>query len=688
MALFNKLFERDYTELLFTSILFLFFLQLFSDFIEFTYILCLMTLSLNENVLTVLFLFSSIFLLFFKKKLPDNILLVVGELMILCRIIEPLFDTQLRMIVSGLGVGCFLIFFPGYLLWKDSNDEEHDGIMLGLGLAIAIVVSVLFRTLNSSIDISTHGWFQTIGWVLAAIETIILFNLIMGKEYQQSKLNSQGVDTVSSSDLSDTIQSKSKRDIIGITIGLLSILFLVYFSFSSPVVISRWTEGNYFLITAIVVIMTLLFIFIMLYQPQLISQLKYWMVWVWNALFIITFVLTIFVNQISFPKTLDIYPIEAPLTTIIHFLPLIIMLFLFPIILIDFTLLSRELLKMKPKLTTRNLGISFTMGGLFMLLLIFALLFTSTWGFIPIIGIFFRDMFWLVFFIVGLFGVLSLKHVSKNTFQFKKSSFHYKTKIITAGMIIIFCMGTIIGLILLEAHPVTPEEEVTSLRFLTYNIQQGVDDKATKNYDGQLELIRQIDADIIGLQETSKIAGNSDPVSYFANKLNLYSYYGPKGVTGTTGVALLSKYPIRNPKTFYHFSENVDRKQTANIEAEITVQGNTFTVYVTHTFGRMSAKSILQQDVLTRAVGKSNVIFMGDFNFRPNDEPYILTTATLNESWVIAESSYVDDSSGKIFNVSRRIDMIFVSNGITVTQCQYITDPQSDHPAYWADIRL
>ncbi|MHA1970071.1 MAG: hypothetical protein ACW964_20040, partial [Candidatus Hodarchaeales archaeon] len=176
-----------------------FFLQLFSDFVEFTYILCLMTLSLNENALTVLFLFSSIFLLFFKKKLPDNILLIVGELMILCRIIEPLFNSQLRMIISGLGVGCFMIFFPGYLLWKESSDEEQDGIVLGLGLAIAIAISVLFRAINSSIDISTHGWLQTIGWVLAVIETIILINLIMGKEYQQSKLNSQGNNTVSSS---------------------------------------------------------------------------------------------------------------------------------------------------------------------------------------------------------------------------------------------------------------------------------------------------------------------------------------------------------------------------------------------------------------------------------------------------------------------------------------------------------
>jgi endonuclease/exonuclease/phosphatase family metal-dependent hydrolase len=437
-----------------------------------------------------------------------------------------------------------------------------------------------------------------------------------------------------------------------------------------------------------VVLMTLLFVFIMLYYPQLINQLKIWMVWIWNAIFVIAFVLMLFVNQISFPQTLGNYPIVAPLTDIIHYLPLIIMLILFPIILIDFTLLSRELLKMKPILTTRNLGLSFTMGGLFMLLMLFALLFTSTWGFIPIIGVFFRDMFWLVFFIVGGFGVLSLMHVSENTFSFKKSSIHYKTKLLTACMMIVLCMGTIVGVLLIEAHPVAPEDAVTSLRILNYNIQQGNTEQASKNYDGQLELIRNINADIIGLQETSKIAGNSDPVRYFANKLNLYSYFGPKGVTGTTGVALLSKYPIRNPKTIYHFSENVDRKQTATIEAEITVQGKTFTIYNTHTYGRVSAKSILQQDVLTRSEGKENIIFIGDFNFRPNSEVYNLTTATLNDTWEIAETRGVDTSNGPEFNVSRRVELIFTSPGMTITNCLFITDPQSDHPAYWAEIQL
>jgi len=250
--------------------------------------------------------------------------------------------------------------------------------------------------------------------------------------------------------------------------------------------------------------------------------------------------------------------------------------------------------------------------------------------------------------------------------------------------LIVMFLGTLTGSIVFEAHPIAPSGDAVSLRLLTYNLQQGVSDAQNKNYDGQLGVIRNIDADIIGLQETSKIAGNCDVVRYLANKLNLYSYFGPKGVTGTTGVALLSKYPIENPRTIYHYNEDVDQKQTATIEAEITVGSTTFTVYVTHTYGRTSTKMILQNDILDASSGKSNVIFMGDFNFRPNSEPYNLTTDVLADSWWVKWPTGTN-SLGE--NNSREIDHIFLSPGTTVSDCEYVTDPQSDHPAYWVDIQ-
>ena len=681
MQIDKGLFEKYYSELIFTGIMLLFFIQLFSEYVESTYILLLMTLSLNQNALVLLFMFSPIIFLVFRRSIPHKLLIVAGGIMIACRVVEPFFDTVIRMVLSGLGVGCFFILFPTLLLFVRSDEKDQSGLTFGIGLSLALAASVLLRTLNFTIDLSTYGWGQAIGWVLAAIGFLMLGGF--SKRVQSvASLDSQlSIDTSTS-----PLTRLRKRTLAGISFGLTSILFFVSFAFSSPVVISRWTESSYVAVVSAVALMTTLFALIMLYSPHLISRLTPRLILIWNLLFVVLFVLTVYVNQIPFPDVPTTYPIIAPPTTFMHHIPLYLMIITFPIILIDFILLSHKLASLELVPTSRAAGIVFTLGGgLYMLVLLFTLILTSVWGFVPVMGPLFRDMFWFIVLIAGLVLLLAIYTMKADMPSFSVPDRLPRTETIIAGLLIIMFIGTLTGSMAFEAHPVTPAGDPVSLRLLTYNIAQGMNDVDVKNYDGQLELIREIDADIIGLQETSKIAGNSDVVRYFANKLNLYSYFGPKGVTGTTGVALLSKYPIENPRTIYHYSEDIDRKQTATIEAEITVGSTTFTVYVTHTYGRTSTKVILQNDILDASSGKSNVIFMGDFNFRPFSEPYNITTAVLEDSWYVKWPTG-QNSLGD--NNSREIDHIFLSSGTTVSDCEYITDPQSDHPAYWVDIQL
>jgi len=343
----------------------------------------------------------------------------------------------------------------------------------------------------------------------------------------------------------------------------------------------------------------------------------------WNGLFVLFLVVTIAVNQVSFPSTLEIYPIVVSQPTFWKFIPLGLLILLIPIIFVDFILLIRQLIKYRPTLPKLALGFTFG-GGFYTLLMVFAIIFTSTWGFVRPVSFFFRDGFWFVFLFIGLIAGLSILLVKKNTFNFAGPKFGSKTKKSAIILLGIICVGTIAGVIALEPRPIVQPESATSFKILTYNLQQGTNDSATKTYDGQLELIRGIDADIIGLQESSKIAGNFDIVRYFADKLNMYSYFGPKGVTGTTGVALLSKYPIQSVKTLYHYNADSDHKQTATIEAEIMVGSRLFTIYITHTYGPMEAKNLLVNDVLGRAADKENVLFIGDMNFKQYTEAYKL----------------------------------------------------------------
>ena len=174
MPVRTEIFEKYYSELVFTTIMLPFFLQLFSDYVESTYILLLMTLSLNQNTFALLFMFSPVVFLAFRKSVPENLLIIAGGIMIVCRVIEPIFGSVPRMILSGLGVGCFFILFPALLLFTNSNEERRPALTIGIALSIALAVSVLLRTLNFTIDLSTYGWGQGIGLGLALIGLFML----------------------------------------------------------------------------------------------------------------------------------------------------------------------------------------------------------------------------------------------------------------------------------------------------------------------------------------------------------------------------------------------------------------------------------------------------------------------------------------------------------------------------------
>ncbi|MHA1237336.1 MAG: endonuclease/exonuclease/phosphatase family protein, partial [Candidatus Hodarchaeales archaeon] len=571
--------------------------------------------------------------------------------MVLSRVVEPLFfNTQIRMITSGFGLGCFMIFFPAFLISNSKNkaQEEQRELLFGLGLALALLLSVFFRTLNSTIDISTYSWFQVIGWVLAVLAIGLLYQWYQNQE----KL-------VSNNNISDSIEKSSNfsyKRLLGLTCGIMSIFFLINFAFTSPGVISRWAEGNYFLIITLVVTVLVATAFILLQFPELLSKITPLILLIWNAFFVLTLVVTLLVNQVPFPTQVGYFPVLAPATTIFHHLLVLLLILHLPVIIIDFILLSREFMSFTPKPSARTIGGVFTIGsGIYLLGMVFALLFTATWGFIPLIGTLFRDLFWFIFLLVGLVLVSSLSSLTNKSLRFSRPKFSSRTKIITTSLLGIIFLGSFVSIIVLEPHSTATSESPTSLKILNYNILQGVNEKANKNYDGQLNLIKEINADIISLQECSKIAGSSDVVRYFADKLNMYSYFGPKWITGTTGVAVLSKYPITNAKTIYHFSENVDKKQTATTECQIEVGNNIYTVYVTHTYGRTSAKEILQTDIINRVNGKPNVIFIGDFNFKPFTEPYNITTQVLNDSWWVRWPTGVNTLG---YNNSQDIELI------------------------------
>lgn len=654
--------RRNVLEVALHGLILLFFFQLVSDFVEAIYAFGLMGTSIPVEIVAILFLFSPLILLLLPGGLSGWPLVLVGELMFLCRVAETLLDTRGRMLVAGLGVACFLVLLPSILWNRRDREGTSSGLMLGASLTVALSLSILFRTPGSGSDVSTVGPSQAVGWILALAAGVLLLGPARPEPAPDRAASAARHERLSS------------WRTLGLCLGLAGVLILCYFAFASPHVMARWTGVSAIPIVSMAALVLGLFAVVLAARPSLLRALRPGVVLGWNLLFGLSLVLTILAHQVSFPAGAGAYPLPEPPVTAIHHVPLFLTLLLFPVIVVDWMLFVRELVAGRPSF--RALGAGFGLAALYLLLMILAQVFTTVYDYIPVVGPFFRDRFWLVFLVAVAVMALPVLLVRRGALDVARTGGEYEPGRAFAVLAVLVAVATILGAAVVAARPGAPPSSQTSLRILTYNIQQGYNRDGLRDHDGQLALIRDVDADIIGLQEsdTARIAGgNADVVKYLADRLDLHSYYGPKTVPGTFGIALLSKYPIENPRTFYMYSEG---EQTATIEAQITVGGRSFNVFVTH-LGN-GGPMVQQEAILHRVRGKENVILMGDFNFRPDTEQYRMTTGLLDDSWL---QRWPGGNEGQGIDPARRIDHIFVSPGTKVVDSEYLPGPQSDHPA-------
>ncbi|MFW9818783.1 MAG: endonuclease/exonuclease/phosphatase family protein [Candidatus Thorarchaeota archaeon] len=669
--------------------MFLFFFQLLGDLIESVYMLDLLNLELDEKAAGLFFLFTPLILLFFRRKVPNYFLETVAVICMVVRLISPFLESALRIITSGIGVGSFMLFLPLYYFQSvktyNTGEEGKIGLKLAIGLASSLLLSITLRALNSTFDITLYGIFQIIGWGIGLIGILSIISRIKEHQTEGAINNSNNLET--SNQLND--QSRKNFSLKGVkllSLGLTSILTLNFFALISPTVISRWTEGDYITITIAIAVVIALIIFILAFKPGILSKLNSRILWIWNIIYVVSLVLTIAIHTFPFPAS----PSSDPVIIIRpigwwYYIPLVVMIALLPIVFIDFTLLSREMVNKHPK--PSKLGGGFAVGSLFFILVIFVLVFTNIWGYVDPISQLFRNLFWLPFLLVGIAIPIMGKAIFKRTaLEFKSIISNSKDKLIIGLFIGFLIMGTTLSVTIWELRPKYQDTSgITSIRVMTYNIQQGVNVDGEKNYDNQLAIIQEVNPHIIGLQEcdTARMThGSSDVVRYLANRLNYYSFYGPRTVTGTYGTAILSRFPIISAKTFFTYS-NVD--EIGTIEVQIRVGATIFNIYVNHPAGSGDAHLAHMQTLMDQIGVKTNVISMGDFNTEPDTIYYNMSVAVLKDAWVNASSSGVDGAS---FDLSERIDHIFVSHSFIVTETRYLNYPASDHPALWTELQF
>lgn len=647
------------------TVVFLFFFQLLTEFVEGIYLYGLLGTDIPPEIGLVIFFLAPLLLVFVPKNLPATVIKLLATLGLIARSIEIVLPTRGRMIMSGVGLVGLLLFIPAVLALSRSRPERIQfSRHVGMGLSLALSAHILFRALHSGSDLSAYGVYRIISWVLAVGALVILWR----------SQNANGTSREVGADA-------NRFRVVMYSLGAFGVWVVLYFGFITPNVIARWAG-----------------------VPQisvLVILLASWGTagWLWlttkrisktvllslGIVFVLAMVFAILPHQVDFPREADgRYPLLEPQISAAQLIPLYVMLVLSPVLFLILNRYLEGILAEQPE--TRLLGGSFGLGSGFLLVMVLSQVFTTVYDYIPVIGPFFRDKFWLVYLVPGLVAVLPVMLVPRTETDAPEVSIRVRQSwLVVAGAM---SLTAVIGQIVLMANPSPPAGEATSLRVFTYNIQQGYSDQGERNFDGQIALIRGSDPDIVGLQEsdTARIAGgNADVVAYFADRLEMYSYYGPSPVTGTFGIALLSKYPIENPHTYYLYSEG---EQVAVIEADITVAGTPFKVYVTH-LGN-GGPIIQMRQMLELMRGEENVVAFGDFNFRPYEEQYAISVAEYDDAYVQALESFAPTTwgeSGK-FDIEERIDHVFVSPGMQVLLAEYFTEDESDHPGLYVEISL
>jgi endonuclease/exonuclease/phosphatase family metal-dependent hydrolase len=645
------------------SILFLFFFQLISEFVEGIYAFGLLGTGIPTEIVSVLLLFAPVLLSLLPKPWSGRGLALVACLALIAAVTGMFLDTRARMLVSGVGTACALIYFPARLseLGRESagrsGNEMNAALKLGAGLAGGLVLFILFRAWNSGLYPYAENWFWAIAVVLAIVGMVGLL---------RSAKPASALEEPVKDELPPAAGFWSTA---GLSLGFSACLAMLYFAFANPNVIARWSGANYIVVLGLTVTSLAVFAAWLSGMPGRLAAFRLKIVLLWNTVFILFMMVAILHYQIRFPLDSQGYPYPEPVPGSLAQVILYAMVVLFPVVLVNFVLLSAELVARRP--SQRVLGGGFTLGALFLLIMIFAQVFTTVYDYIPVVGPFFRDRFWLVYLVLGLvmaLPVLLVRRVQITNWLILPRTF--------AWTVIGLGLAALIGAGFAAANPASPLEGRRELVVMTYNVQQGYTETGSRDLQAQLQVVRQANADLIGLQEsdTNRIAGgNADLVRYLADQLDMHSYYGPKVVPGTFGIALLSKYPIENPRTFYMYSEG---EQTATIHVQVSVDGMRFNVFVTH-LGN-GGPIVQQEAILQELDGLENVIAMGDFNFRPDSEQYTLTTQTLEDAWLLRWPSGIDDKGHK---PDRRIDHVFLSPGLNVQEARFHTGPESDHPA-------
>ncbi len=648
-----------------STIVTLFFIQLITIWIESTYRISLIKTSMGYEILGLLFVFFPIILSFTTRKSEGLLFNSALTLVIATRLLCDVAGASASIVIAGLGVGaglvllCF-VFSSGYLYLRSALPG---GILLGLFL------SILFRACGSSYDITFGGPGVLISWLLAVIFVWLTLRFggapdEAGKEERTGGAFSTVLDCI----------------------GWFANVAIIYIVLSSPAVVSAWSNTSYLANVICICSSWTLVAFSIKIGYHGVTRLPRAPLIVWNLLFSAMLIGGICLHSVTFPASPESPAVVVPTATMATQILFYVMLVLSPVVFVNMLHLLQQPLLPSP----RAMMVPMIIGALTLVSIIMQSIFTNVWGYVGDIGPFYRNGFYFPFLVAAI--AMLLPHaISRRSPR--------SAPLLGPATIAVACLISCLSIVAVAVRGWPKADPGTSsqLTILTYNIQLGSEEQGDRNYRDQLAFIKKVNPDIIGLQESDSArpgGGNVDVARYFAESLGYYYYFGPSTISATFGTAIISRYPLQNPRSIFSFS---DKDETGTAVAEIEVAGTRIALINSHPAGS-DANFQGQADALVEAAAPyQHVIATGDYNSRPGSDHYETVTTRLKDSWRTLYSDGIGRRHPNIgynrrdpetIDMTAPIDHIFLTPNFTVGEAFYVPAPESetDHPAYWATV--
>ncbi len=223
------------------------------------------------------------------------------------------------------------------------------------------------------------------------------------------------------------------------------------------------------------------------------------------------------------------------------------------------------------------------------------------------------------------------------------------------------------------------------IRMATYNIHSAINPDGVVDIEAVVEEIRQMDVDVIGLQEVDKFiyrSGFDNQAKTIADSLGMnYAYGETINILGIKyGNALLTKHRIID---WSNIRVPGFREPRGLLRCKLDINGVHYNVFVTH-LGLSYGERAMQIQALNEHMYTydTRIVLMGDFNAQSFYPEMELLDIRMKDTAIVFNKEYINTFPYRGQRGSKadvRTDYIFVTDDIRVVDYNVVPTRTSDH---------